>query len=84
MVNNSLRSTTKEAYFEKKYPLPEFDLGQYIYSLTGEKTKQVVHITRDELTRFYACVIPFLNTFIANGIRKVLKQALFLDRRMPY
>ncbi|MCT4596621.1 MAG: ATPase, T2SS/T4P/T4SS family [Vallitalea sp.] len=43
--------TYKETYFDKAM-IKEFNLQEYIYSVTGEKREEVINITRDELTRF--------------------------------
>lgn len=47
---NSL--VTDKIDFYNRTEVKEFDLEEYIYSVTGEKREEIINITRDELTRF--------------------------------
>lgn len=52
MERSIIEAISPEIYFTEK--LPEFDLSTYIQSVTGEMREQTVHMTQDELSRFYS------------------------------
>lgn len=80
MIDSGLSNANKEAFY-KNYPLPEFDLSQYIYAQTGENTKQVVHITRDELTRFYALCDTIFKYFHSQWDKEGLETSTLLRQK---
>jgi hypothetical protein len=72
--------TDRIDFFDKAL-IKEFDLEEYIYSVTGEKREEILNITRDELTRFKILCDTIFSYFHTGWEREGLEMSTLIRQR---